>query len=346
MSTSRNTRAARVRAATTAATVLIWGSAAFAEVSTNKSGPVQQGQSDGGTTNPALNNPAITISFSGQTALRNFDTSPGITELDPVGTISITQNSITYIGNEIVLHTGLNGAPVTYFIPNVSNAGLQLANKDFTVPDTNPGTPAVPSVANSQTASAIRLEWHEQGSVDGFYDLINDEVGYSQTGTISAGGNPAGPISNPAARGPSLSNPTWINQGSFTAGTGTNAVRGFLLDNSASDNLSNTYDATVYNQATGLNIQHGQNRIQFAVGEPAVEGVANTNGAATFTNSAGAGGYGLGNPALAGPSASQQASGIGSLTALEPRARVSNSNPPRSSISPAVSSIQTRALRM
>ena len=50
---------------------------------------VQQGTSDGtilnggNSGNTALNNPAITISFAGQTALANFDESPGITEFVP-----------------------------------------------------------------------------------------------------------------------------------------------------------------------------------------------------------------------------------------------------------------------
>src|SRR5580692_11432967 len=85
----------------------------FATTYTNTSGPVQQGQSDGGTGNPSLNNPAVTISFAGQTALSNFDESPGITELTP--------------GTSIVLHDGTNGAPVTYTAPSGSGTFVQLA---------------------------------------------------------------------------------------------------------------------------------------------------------------------------------------------------------------------------
>ena len=77
---------------------------AFATTFTNTTGPVQQGQSDGGTGNPSLNNPAVIISFAGQTALSNFDESPGITELAP--------------GTSIILHDGTNGAPVEYTAPN------------------------------------------------------------------------------------------------------------------------------------------------------------------------------------------------------------------------------------
>jgi hypothetical protein len=238
---------------------------AMAGTSTNTSGPVQQGQNGG------VNNPAVTISFSGQTALRTFDTSPSITELQP--------------GTEIILHDGTSGAPVEYIAPNNSSTSVQLASPNFTAPDTNPGTPTSPSTANVQVASAIRLEWHEQGSIDGFYDLINDEVGYNQT---------SGPISVEAQRTPSSSNPTWINTNSFSAGGSTH---GFTLDNSGSDNLANTYSTTVYNQATGVNLLGGQNRIQFSVGEYPTEAFSVT-GTPSPNATAGSAGYGQGNPAL------------------------------------------------
>jgi hypothetical protein len=312
---NRELKSARIRAAVAATVVMVWGSYSVqAGTSKNTAGPVQQGQSDGGTGNPTLNNPAITISFSGQTALRSFDTSPGITDLAPNSTIVLHDGTLqTYTLNYAPGVTFQAGSPVSYIATNTPGVLVQLANANFGSADLNAGTPASPSTLSPQIASAIRTEWHEQGSVDGFYDLVNDEVGYSQTGTVSADGNPAGPISNESLRVPSLGNPTWINTGSFTAG---GSSHGFVLDSGASDNLSNTYNATIYNPVTGVNIQGGQNRIQFAVGEPAVEAVANSGGVATFTNGAGAGGYGLGNPALNGPTSTQVAAGIGSLTSL------------------------------
>ncbi len=247
-----------------AATVVI-DLSAMAGTSTNTSGPVQQGANGG------VNNPAVTISFSGQTALRTFDTSPAITELAP--------------GTSIVLHDGTNGAPVEYVAPNDAATFVQLASPNFTTPDTNPGTPSSPSTNDIQSASAIRLEWHEQGSIDGFYDLINDEVGFNQT---------AGPISVEAQRTPSTSNPTWINTNKFTAA---GSAAGFTLDNSAGDNLANTYSTTVYNQATGANLLGGQNRIQFSVGEFPTEAFS-VAGTASPSATAGSPGYGQGNPAL------------------------------------------------
>ncbi len=172
-----------------------------------------------------------------------------------------------------------------YTAPNDASTFVQLASPNFTTPDTNPGTPTSPSTSDIQSASAIRLEWHEQGSIDGFYDLINDEVGFNQT---------SGPISVEAQRTPSSSNPTWINTNKFTA-AGT--INGFALDNSASDNLANTYSTTVYNQATGQNLLGGQNRIQFSVGEYPTEAFA-VAGTASPNAAAGSPGYGQGNPAL------------------------------------------------
>jgi hypothetical protein len=262
MNSLRNKSAIALVAA--AATVVI-DLSAMAGISTNTSGPVQQG------TNGGVNNPAVTISFSGQTALRTFDTSPAITELAP--------------GTSIVLHDGTNGAPVEYVAPNDASTFVQLASPNFTTPDTNPGTPSSPSTSDVQSASAIRLEWHEQGSIDGFYDLINDEVGYNQT---------TGPISVEAQRTPSASNPTWINTNKFTAG---GSADGFTLDNSASDDLADTYSTTVYNQATGANLLGGQNRIQFSVGEFPTEAFS-VAGTPSPNATAGSPGYGQGNPAL------------------------------------------------
>ncbi len=162
---------------------------AVAGTSTNTAGPVQQGQSDGGTGNPSLNNPAVTISFAGQTALKNFFTSPAVTELQP--------------GTSIVLHDGiLNastglGAPITYTATNDAATTLQLASKSFLTPDKNPGTPGSPSGSDIQIASAVRLEWHQEGSVDGFYQLLNDQVGYVP---VSSGGT--GPVDNEALLAP------------------------------------------------------------------------------------------------------------------------------------------------
>ena len=53
----------------------------YAGESVNTAGPVQQGTSTGIPGDYANNVPAVTISLAGQTALRNFTGSPGITTL-------------------------------------------------------------------------------------------------------------------------------------------------------------------------------------------------------------------------------------------------------------------------
>ncbi|MGD0140990.1 MAG: PEP-CTERM sorting domain-containing protein [Tepidisphaeraceae bacterium] len=254
---------------TGAVTAALSSLTAFGQNFTNNAGAVQQGTTTGAAWsspgNPP-NNPAVTISFAGQTALKAFDESGGITDLAP--------------GTSIVLHDGTGGAPVTYTAPSGSSTIDQLASKNFTTPDVYPGSP--------QINSAIALEWHAEGSVDGFYDLINDEIGY-------AGGSPTNvgtPISNEALRVPSSSNATYINQNTFTAN---GSLNGFSL--SGSGNLAATYNSVVYNQATGVNVAGGQNRVQFSVGEYPTEAFAVSGTASPFATP-GSAGYGQGNPSL------------------------------------------------
>ena len=277
---SYKSNAALFGAAFAAAASILNPSALTAGTSTNTAGPVQQGQSDGGTGNPSLNNPAVTITLAGQTALKNFFISPAPTFLQP--------------GTSIILHDGTSGAPITYTAPVNSGTSVQLANKNFTTFDVNPGTPTSPSTSNVQVASAIRTEWHEEGSVDGFNDLLNDQIGFNQT---------TGPISNESLRAPSSPNPTIVNQVTFNV-SGNTTTSGFTLNYNASVPLSNTYNTALYNQTTGTNIQGGQNRVQVAVGEYPTEALAVSGtpspllSASSSGYAVGASGYGLGNPSL------------------------------------------------
>jgi hypothetical protein len=261
---------------------------ALATTFTDTASQVQQGTSDGtvgnggNSGNYSLNNPAITISFAGQTALSNFDLSPAITELSP--------------GTSIVLHDGpaaVNNGEVTYTASSATGAYVQLANPDFASGDTGEGTPASPSTQTVQIASAIALEWHAEGSIDGFYDLINDQIGYAG-GSPSNAGNP---ISNESLRVPSSSNPTYINTTTFTA-AGSNTSGFSLSASTATTNvLADTYNSAVYTPATGNNIAGGQNRVQFSVGEYPTEAFAISGTASPFA-SPGSAGYGQGNTAL------------------------------------------------
>jgi hypothetical protein len=291
MKSFKNPKAARLWAAA-AAVVTVFGAkplSALAGAAVNVSGPVLQG-TDNGSDDYADNNPAIVISFSGQTALRNFNTSGAITVLQP--------------GTSITLHDGTGGAPVTYTATNDQYTFVQLGSPNFTSPDYweddngnyyAPGTLTDGTVQDVQVNSAIETQWHEQGSVDGFYDLINDEIGYAQNSSQAAADDTyVGPISNESLRTPSSSNPTWINTNKFTTG---GTIAGFALDNSAGDILDETYNTSVYNQSTGSNILGGQNRIQFSVGEYPTEAFA-VPGTASPYAAPGSPGYGQGNPAL------------------------------------------------
>ena len=64
----------------------------------------------------------MVISFSGQTALKNFNLSGAFTELEP--------------GTSITLNDGLNGAPVVYTAPNDPNTNVQLASSSIASADT------------------------------------------------------------------------------------------------------------------------------------------------------------------------------------------------------------------
>jgi hypothetical protein len=257
----QNRRALAMAAAAVVAAIPV---NALAGESTNSSGdPTAQG----------IGTPAITISFSGQTALRTFNNSQGISTLQP--------------NSSIMYNFGPTGAsPVTYYASTSSAGYVQLAKKDFTTSDSGLGATSIATAPATQFHSALRVEWHEQGSVQGQFDLINDQIGY-----VSPDGGATGYISNLTSRGPSVANPTWINNTSFNAAA---TLNGHTLNGA---NFANTYDTSVYNRVTGRNLQNGQDRIQFSVGEYKTESLAK-NGTASRAATPGTAGYGLGNPVL------------------------------------------------
>jgi hypothetical protein len=244
-------------AAAAAAAIAALPTPARAGTSTNASGqPTQQGA---GTA-------AATISFSGQVALRNFSSSAGVSVLQP------NASSTFYFGP--------TGTPVTYHAANNGATYVQLAQKNFANPDTGLGATSIATAPVTQSHSALRVEWHEQGSVQGLVDLVNDQVGYVGS-----------PISNVASRGPSVSNPTWINGTSFTTGT---TLNGHTLSGL---NYGDTYDTSVYDRPSGRNLQNGQDRIQYSQGEYKTENFARV-GAPTRSAIPGQAGFGSGNPVL------------------------------------------------
>jgi hypothetical protein len=227
------------------------------DVSTNSSGqPTQNG----------IGNNAVTISISGSTAMKGFTTSPYITLLNP--------------GSSITLNNGSGGAAVTYTAPSTLNTSFQLASPNFAQADT--GGP-FPSTNVSQVHSALRLEWHEQGSVEGILDMANDQIGY-------VGGATGTAIIDLGTRNPTSLNAIWVNQSKFISAGGTN---GLSLSNSA-------YNTYVNYDASGRNLQGGQNRVQMAISDVnsrqgfAVGGATATGG---INLTPGLIGYGKGNNA-------------------------------------------------
>lgn len=256
--------------------------------------------------NPNNSKPAVTISLSGSTAMRNFTVSPGITDLTPGTSITLSD------GNPA------DGTTTYTAVFNGSNTlELQLASKDFSQPDVTTGS--------RQNYSAIRLEWHEQGSVEGVLDMVNDQIGY-------VGGFAAAALVNPVTRNPvstnstsvPFSNPTWVNQTNWN-GTHNGTTNFFVVPpatnpptyapNIPANHLPLAYsDYNTYNNplahpgqpansytydANGTNLQGGQNKVQMAISDVSsvqafsISGASGSMGATPLIA-----GYGKGNGAL------------------------------------------------
>ncbi|HVT89867.1 MAG TPA: dockerin type I domain-containing protein [Tepidisphaeraceae bacterium] len=130
---------------------------------------MRQAESRAGTTGNL-----VTISLSGSTAMRAFTTSAGFSYLTP--------------GTTITLNSGVGGATQTFSAPNTPGTQFQLAAAAFP--------------ATGGDVDALRIEWHEQGSVEGIAELVNDQLA-----TISGLPN----------RDPSTPNPVWVNRVRFLA---------------------------------------------------------------------------------------------------------------------------------
>lgn len=276
----------RAIAAAVAAALAAAAAQAMAGTSTNTSGsPTQNG----------AGNEALTISLSGSTAMRAFTTSPGFTYLTP--------------GTSITLSNGPGGALTTYTAPSGGFTQVQLASGNFGGAD-SPQPLSFGTVSNgtSQTHSAIRLEWHEQGSVEGILEMVNDQVGY-------AGGLAGTPLIDPNVRNPvfnggnAFSNPVWINRNQFNGVTSAASVGHTLNGLSLNSSDYNTYNITAlnptpgangytYDAATGRNLQGGLNRVQMAISDVNhVQGfaVGGTGALGAVNRTAQAVGYGKGN---------------------------------------------------
>ena len=264
-----------------------------------------------------VNNPAETITFEGQGSLNKI-----------VGTAAFGYLNLT--GNQgtasITLDNGPSDTPVTYTDTSTStSAYLNLASQNFTAPDIGVNSPGTAQ----QTQSALRLEWHWNGTVDGSNDLINDQIGYNQTtGSVSPQGG--------ANRGPTTANPIYVNSTNHFTGTGGSGslniatLNGLQLSQNTGTSTYNTYSASNYDQA-GNNLLGGMNRVQFAFTDnPSIDySVAGTPSVYATPGSAG---YGNGNPAL---SVGNNLLGIGVASAREAYQPGSIGNMPTTNIDPS-----------
>ena len=206
---------------------------------------------------------ANTVSFSGSTAMRGFTTSADFSALTPGSSITVNQPGVgpqTYTAAAVDVNNGIFPA-------------VQLAAPLGTGTNTSPGTP----ITGTYNTLAYRVEWHEQGSVEGIVEMANDQIGYFNNTPLVLG----------STRGPTTLNPIWVQRSSQTAVGGSIQTSGY-----------NTYDPAQYNLTTGTNLQGGQNRVQIAISDVrAVQGFS-VAGTAAFDRRAGQAGYGKGNPAL------------------------------------------------
>jgi hypothetical protein len=174
----------------------------------------------------------VTVSLSGSTAMRNFTTSAGFSYLTP--------------GTSITLNSGPGATSVTFTAPNTGTTQFQLAPSPF------------PATGND--VNALRVEWHEQGSVEGILELASDQVGT---------------IAGLPDRSPSSGNPVWVNRNRFTA---PGSANGFTIGSFGGPN--------------------GQNAVQMAISDVNARQGFSKTGTGTFLAIPTTAGYGKGNGLL------------------------------------------------
>jgi Ca2+-binding EF-hand superfamily protein len=241
-----------------------------------------------GTTSGANGNP-VTISTSGSTALKNFMTSVGFGEVDPGSTLALSNGNWAPVGGWTTAGMSMILDPTTYTTPVTT--GL------------------------NQTANALRVEYHESGSVEGILELANDQI------------QPVNYVQNNVDRNPNTGNAVWVNGNQFGGVGGTFSVgqsaNGYYLGPVyGTDTSGNQYTfqqaATLglpkFN-AAGVNVspvtgsgpngawqQAGQNAVQLAVSDVIpVQAFASDNTTESSTpwlTTPGSPGYGQGNTAL------------------------------------------------
>ncbi|MEI8198056.1 MAG: hypothetical protein WCI73_19350, partial [Phycisphaerae bacterium] len=195
-----------------------------------------------------------TISLSGSTAMRTFITS---------GTSGTTSSALIVlpVGQSLTLNVG-EGHTATGAATGGSVSTLTPASTSTILAAVNGST----AVAANQP---LRVEWREQGSVEGIYDLV-----YSWNGSVSNADNTVnwGKEVSPTATGigsagSGANTPIWVNNNKFTSFT---TVNGWSLAQ--------------------------QNRVQVAVSDVVPVQGFQVSGTGAMNKAPGTAGYGVGNP--------------------------------------------------
>jgi hypothetical protein len=205
-----------------------------------------------------------TISISGSTAIRNFTTSPSFSLVTP--------------GQQVSINGTLYPSSSNYWPTNGSGVSFQLAPSAF------------PGASGSTTfgaADALRLEWHEQGSVEGILELANDQI--APLGSVTA-----------TNRNPTSGNPVWVNGNKFV---GTSTIGGFLVGDMYSSPGGTSGQPNF--AFSGNNPNGGQNAVQMAISDVSGRQGFSVAGAGAFNKRPGDSGYGKGNVFLPAGSTTQ-----------------------------------------
>lgn len=239
---------------------------------------------------------AVTISLSGSTAIRNFTTSEGFSFVNP--------NSVVNIG-------GVNYPDTTAaWGPPTSLSSFQLAPFNAS---------GAVTTGSQQAANALRIEWHEQGSVEGILEMVNDQI--APIGSIS--------VTN---RNPTSGNPIWVNRNRFDASAGKAAgdtLSGFFLG--AVNNVGGGATGVAQFNLNGTTANNSQNAVQMGISDVSARQGFSIGGSAAFNRTPGQAGYGKGNAALTIGATSQ---GLGQGNVRHELADSTVLNMPAASVNP------------
>ncbi len=237
-------------------------STAFAGTTAQPSGTSIPGNTNG--------NNYATISLSGSTALRNYTKSTGFTDLTNGATIFLSSGTFT-----------ANNADGT------TSAELAPLKSDGTGDNSNGVQADVP---------ALRVEWHEQGSVEGMLELVTDQLYGGNVANLPTGQAPNSLVT----RAPTVSNPVWINRTTVIG-----------------DNTNTTAQTPGTNWAYGTTgTATGQSPVQMAITDVKPIQAFSVGGTASYLATPGTAGYGKGNPVGVAPSDSSGLGVVGSRQSL------------------------------